>query len=642
MCHRGILKVFKKQSFILLILLSMSLVVTYQNCGQSEKSNLFGSSCVSADCLVDPNELFVKMDLSLVPGGVFKISANPAADFSNLRLTGTCSTGGFAKTLVKSKIYACNGTTCKTLKNVQSSACSASGTFEIASRVANLTPGSYQLNLEIVGFNDFEQEVYGINSKLPAIPMLAQNTINPPILASFTGTNYWAQDKIYYLPSSSEKVNLDGYITGFCDYNAVSSAGNAISVKLAIKGSSTYTTLNSTTCLPIVTGSIQANSPSRAGRTGYFQLDSFSIYMIYSGGSFVACTVNDYNCINNGLNRMTNRIVSLSLFQRDFTFSYDVFSTRKLVLNYTSETLGKGWLAEALTETLKRLKRSFNFSNTPVSGDLNGTQSGTNDFTQAYRILTSTDEFYDPLVTSGDARYGFGTRAYIIRWLLGATEDISASQYTTNNLYFLGTATTVPYKAIAQGTSCSVNANLLDPIQGVVGAAYSSNQGVERITVCLAHKFLSGLWNRSYADTVRMVQEGVTFVDNNSHCFYRNGGTIPDRDCGEILNFYSYATKMKNRHLPSVAIENATDAQLTYFGNGLTEAYINRIMVNLYWRNTSGDNEYFQALFQTIYPEITDVNLMRKLYPTEYNFVGSSQKFGATRSRQAPDGSYTY
>lgn len=620
----------------------MALVVTYQNCGQTEDSNLFGSSCNSASCYVDPDSLSVNLDLNLVPGGVFKISSNPASGFTNLRLTGTCSDGGFAKTLVKAKIYSCSGNSCTTLKYLKSTPCSADGKFEIASTVSNLTAGPQQLNLEIVGLNEYEQEVYGKNSKAAAVSMLAQPTIKPPVLASFSGTNFWAQDKIYYFPSSTEKVVLDGYITGFCDYNTVSTAANTISIKLAIKGSSTYTAITTTTCQSIVANSVQANSPNRGGRTGYFQLDSFSLYMIYSGGSFVTCTTNDYNCINNNLNRMTNRMVTLALFQKDQSFNYDVFSTRNMILRYTSEKLGKGWLVEALTETLKRLKRSFNFSNTAVSGDLDGTQSGTNDFTQAYRLLTSAEEFYDPLVTSGDARYGFGTRAFIVRWLLSATEDISASLYTTNNLYFLGTATTIPYKSIAAGNSCSLNPSLVDPIQGVVGTQYSSDQGTERISVCLAHRFLNGLWGRDYVNTVRMVQEGVTYVDNNTHCFYRKGGTIPDRDCNELLNFYSYASKMKSRHLGATSIANATDSQLIYFGNGLTQAYLNRIMVNLYYRNSVGENEYFSALFISLYPEITDATFRRSLYPTEYNFVGSTQMFGATRSRQVPDGSYTY
>jgi hypothetical protein len=99
---------------------------------------------------------------------------------------------------------------------------------------------------------------------------------------------------------------------------------------------------------------------------------------------------------------------------------------------------------------------------------------------------------------------------------------------------------------------------------------------------------------------------------------------------------------MKSRHLGTVAVANASDSQLTYFGNGLTQAYINRIMANLSYRSSAGENEYFSALFTSLYPEVTDATFRRSLYPNEYNFVGSKQKFGASRSRQAPDGSYTY
>jgi hypothetical protein len=171
-------------------------MITYQNCGQTEQSNLFGSNCNGEKCTEDPDSLDLELDLQLVPGGVFKISTNPSSGFTNLRLTGSCEAAGFNRTLVKAKLYQCIGSSCTTLKHLKAEPCSQ-GRYEIASTVTNLTPGPHRLNLEIVGIDEFGQEVYGRNSKLPAIAAEAKQTINPPILASFSGTNFWAQDKIY-------------------------------------------------------------------------------------------------------------------------------------------------------------------------------------------------------------------------------------------------------------------------------------------------------------------------------------------------------------------------------------------------------------------------------------------------------------
>jgi len=70
-----------------------------------------------------------------------------------------------------------------------------------------------------------------------------------------------------------------------------------------------------------------------------------------------------------------------------------------------------------------------------TSATLDGSNSAINDFMQASRITTSAEEFYDPLVTTGDARYGYGTRSFIVQWLLSAVENISPTDYpaATNN-----------------------------------------------------------------------------------------------------------------------------------------------------------------------------------------------------------------
>ena len=634
----------KKQPFILLFLLGL-LAVVYQNCAETNQSNLFGSNCSGESCGPNPDDLSMELDSQILSGGTFKISSNPAANNINLRLTGTCESAGYQKSLVKAKVYQCSGSHCGILKHSKYAQCS-SGRFEIASTVSNLTPGSIRLQMEVVGVDKFEQEVYGRNSKLPLISGEAKQTINPPVLASFSGTNFWAQDKIYYFPSSTEKVVLDGFITGFCDYDA---ANTSISVKLSLKGSSQYTLLGNTYCQKINEGTTVGTSPNRNGRSGYFQLDSFSIFFVYGGGSFVTCNAGDNNCINNVLNKTTNRLVNLSIAQRDLGFNYDVFSNRRLVLHYTGERAGKGWLAEVLVEVLKRAKKSFNFSNSNVSGELTAPQAGTSDYSQAYRVLTSIEEFFDPLITTGANRYGFGSRAFIVKWLLGATEDISASEYGVNNIYFLGSANTVQYKNMAHvnlngGLICSLEPNMADPIKSVVGPQYSTDIGVERIALCLTHRYLNGIWDKPYADTVKLVQHGVTFANNNANCFYSNGGAINNRDCATLLEFLQIASSMKSTRLPGVSFGNATDTQLKYFGNGMTQYYINKIMYNLAYRNTGmgGENEIFADIFSDVYPEITDVNLRRSLYPNDYSYPGSTVKFGGLISRPYPDGSVSY
>jgi hypothetical protein len=632
--------VLKKQSLILLFLLALSLVVTYQNCGQTEQSNLFNSSCSDAKCTVNPNSLAVSLDLELVPGGALKISTNPVSGFNNLKLTGTCEPGGFTKNLVKAKIYQCSGSTCNTLKFIDAVACSVDKRFNIESSITNLTPGPYKLNLEIVGINEFGQEVYGPNSKLAPINVVAQQTILPPVLATFVGANQWAQDKIYYEENSTapNKIIFDGRIQGFCDYNTSNPLGNNISVKLSFKGDSKGALLANTTCNPVSGNSSAQGSPNRAGRTGYFDIPSFSIYYSY-GQNLATCESSDANCLNNSLNLWTSRLIALSFYQKDITFDYEVSSARNLILHFKNINYGNGWLADALQETLKRIKKSFYFAGSDYAGTLNGTQSSTNDFTTAVKILTSSQELYDPLAS---ANYGYGTRAYIVRWLLGAVEDTS-TEFPAGNIYFLGTSNTVPYKKMATATTCDLNPSMSDPIKGVTGTQYSTDAEVERIAVCLGHRYLNGLWNRTYSDTKRMVTEGVTYL-NNSTCFYRNGGAIPSRDCSELLLFLEYASKMKSRHLLNVSISAAADPQLKYFSNGLTQAYINRLMDNLKYRDGSGENEYFLALFQTMYPTVTDAVLRKNLYPDEINYVGATpaMRFYGTRTKPLPDGSYTY
>lgn len=633
----------KKKSNILLILLALSLIVTFQNCGQSEQSGLFGSNCNGDKCSLDPNSLAMELDTQLLQGGIFKISTNPSSGFTNLRLTGKCESAGYNRSLVKAKIYQCIGSNCSSLKHIKATSCSSEGLFEIASTVSNLTPGPHKLYLEIVGIDDFGQEVYGIKSKLPAITMDARQTIKPPVLASISGTNFWAQDKIYYFPSSTEKVVLDGYITGFCDYNASSTY---ISVKLSVQGSSTYSLLGSTNCQLINAGSSYESSPNRQGRTGFFELNSFSIYMTYTGGSFVTCSSGDVNCQNNVLNKMTNRLVALALTQQDLNFNYEVYSIRKLLLHYKGERSGKGWLSEPLAETLKRVKRSFNFSSTNVAGDLSGAQ-GVNDYSQAYRLLTSVDEFYDPLVTSGDQRYGFGTRAFITRWLLGSIEDISSSIYNTTNIFFLGSEYTIPYRAIGVPSGnntllCSGNASISDPITGVVGTAATAEAGIERVALCLSFRYLNGLFNMNYTEALKIVQDGVMFTNSNSACFFKTGAPLTATACGAIMDILTAAASAKARSFPYGSLSSASSTQMKYFGNSLTQFYINKIMINLAYRNGSGENEIFASIFQSVYPEITDLTFRRSLYPTEYNYIGSTASFGGTRSRQYPDGSTTF
>lgn len=636
-------KVLKFGRYLGIFILSSLVFVAYQNCGQTGETGLFNSQCIGEHCYSNPDELSLKLDLNLVPGGVFKISTNPPTGYNNLRLTGSCSDGGFTRTLVKAKIYQCIGSTnCSILKHIKATSCGPDKKFEISSTIGNLTPGNHLLELEIVGLDEFNQEVYGRNSQADAIPTQAKQTIRAPVLASFSGANYWATDKVYPFVSSSEKIVLDGYMTGFCDFNATVPSANAISIKLGIKGSSTYTVVATSTCQSIVAGSVQANSPNRDGRSGYFTLDAFSIFMIYNGGSFVTCESTDYNCINNPFNRMTNRLVFLGLSQKDMSFDYDVMSNRKLALQYTASHAGKGWSADILLETLRRIKKSFNFSNSDVSGALDGTQSGTNDFTQAYRVITSSSEYVDPLVSSGDNRYGFGTRSFIVRWLLGATEDISQSLYTNNDIYFMGSQHTIPFRTIAQGSGCAINASVADPIKGVVGAQYSTDVGVERIAVCLAHRFYNGFWDKPYSETVKMVQQGVTFANNNQNCFYNDGNPIATNTCTELIGFLQAATQMKNRHLSGAQFNTASESQMTYFTNGLSQYYIHRVMTNLAYRNASGENEFFGQIFTSVYPEITDAAMRRSLYPKEYNFAGSTLSFGATRTKQHPIGSYTH
>ncbi len=650
----GVFKVFKKPSLIVLFLLAFGLLMTYQNCAQVQEGGLFRQSCNDESCAANPDQLSIAMDLNLVPGGIFKISSNPESGFENLRLTGNCKDGGYEKTLVKIKIYQCVGSSsvCDTLKYINTTSCNMNTNFEISETVSTLVPGFHKLNLEIVGLDEFGQEVYGKNSKLAPIKMQAQNTIRPPVLASFTGTNFWAQDKIYYFPTDSDKVTLDGYIQGFCDYN---SAADDISAKLSFKGSSTYTAIAlPTKCKPVAQNSAALNSPNRGARTGFFQIDAFPIYMRYTGGQFVTCTAGDYNCINNPLNLMTNRLVALAFFQRDVTFNYDVFSVRKLLLHFKDERSGKGWLAEPLLEVLRRVKKSFNFSNDIATGALDGTNAGNNDYYQAFRILTSADEFYDPLVTNGESRYGFGTRAFIVKWLLGATEDISPSIYpgssnnyagTSGNIYFLGGATTIPYKSVGNGTLCGLNPGITDPLVGTVG--YDTSSAIERIALCLTHRFLNGLYDRDYNLSYRMVQKGVTFANNNTTCVYSDdlSVAIPARDCAVIMHFLAGATKMKTRHVLGASISDATDTQIKYFGNGLSQFYINTIVHHLAYRNTVdyvNENEVMSLVYATVYPELTDTTMRQISYPTEFNFEGATTMFSGTRLIGLPAGSFTY
>ncbi len=626
-----------------IFILGALLVLGYQNCGTTDGMGLFNSQCLEAHCLNNPDELKLKLDMNLVPGGQLKISTNPPPEVNNLRLTGVCNDGGFGKTLIKAKILQCvGGIHCSILKQLITTSCAPDGKFEISTAINNLAPGNYQLQMEIVGLNEFNHEVYGRYSKADAVPMLAQKTIQAPILASFSGTDYWASDKVYQFNSSTERIVLDGYITGFCDFNSSNAAANEISIKLGIKGSSTYTLLATTACNKITSGTVQANSPNRKGRSGYFSHDTFSIYMLYSGGTFMNCEPADYNCINNPFNRMTNRLVHLSISQKDVAFNYDVMSSRKLVLNYQAPHAGKGWLADILVETLRRVKKSFNFSNSEVTGALDGAQSGTNDYTQAYRIVTSAQEYTDPLVTSGENRYGFGTRSFIIRWLLGATEDISASIYTNNDIYFMGSQHTIPFRAIAQGSGCGINGAVSKPIKGVTGSQYSSDVGVQRIALCLAHRYYNGFWNKPYSETVKMVHQGVTVSNDNKNCFYNDGQPIATNTCNDLLAFLAAATKMKNRHLPSASFALASESQVTYFTNGLAQYYVNKITTTLAYRSGNNDNSFFADLFATVYPEITSTSMRRSLYPNEYNFSGSTMKFGATRTKHHPTGSYNH
>lgn len=628
-------------------------MVTYQNCAQTQDGGLFSQSCDSEHCSANPQELAIAMDLNLVPGGTFKISSNPESGFKNLRLTGACKDGGYDKNLVKVKIYQCIGSssTCDVLKYINSTTCQLDTSFEISSTVTTLTPGMYKLNLEIVGIDKFGQEVYGPRSKLAAVKMEAKQTIRPPVLATFTGANFWAQDKVYYFPTEGDKVSLDGYITGFCDYNP---AADNIGIKLSVKGSSTYTPIAvPTKCRPISENVNAQNSPHRGTRTGFFQVDTMPIFMRYTGGTFVTCTAGDYNCINNPMNMMTNRLVALALFQLDTSFNYEVFSVRNLILHFKDERNGKGWLVEPMVEVLRRVKKSFNFSNNEVTTTtLDGASSALNDFMQASRITTSVEEFYDQLVTSGDQRYGFGTRLFIINWLLGAEEKVTASEYpattnnypgTTGNFYFVGNATTIPYKSISMGNLCGLSANVSDPIAGTVGL--EAGAALERVALCLTHRFLNGLYDRPYVQTYKMVQHGVMFTDNNTHCFYQTGGVIPDRDCAVILHFLAGASKMKTRHTLGVSLPDASDTQMKYFGNGLTQFYINTIMDHLAYRNNVdylNENEVFASAYAKVYPELTDPTVRQMSYPTEFNFVDSTASFGSTRRIPRPAGSYTY
>jgi hypothetical protein len=633
--------VLKNKSVIVLFLLAVCLVITYQNCGQTdEQSGLFGSHCNDGNCNENPQALSLQLDLQLVPGGTFKISTNPSAGFKNLRLTGTCNLAGFTKTLVKAKIYQCVGSNCSTLKYIDGSACSPEGRFQIESAVTNLTPGPHKLNLEMVGLDDFGQEVYGPKSKLSPINMTAQATIKPPVLATFVGANEWAVDKVYYEEATTtpNKIVLDGHIQGFCDYNASTSAANKISVKLAFHGDSKYTLLATATCTAISGNANALNSPNRAGRTGFFDIPSFSLYYSY-GQNLATCLPNDADCLNNSLNMWTSRLISLSFFQNDATFDYDVSSTRNLALHFKNIAYGNGWMADALQETLKRIKKSFNFSGLDYSGALSAAQNPS-DFTTAVKILTSAPELYDPLA---NASYGYGTRAFMVKWLLNATEDISASLYNTTNIYFLGTSTTLPYKQMALGSTCGLNPSLADPISGVVGAQYSTDPQVERIAACLGFRYLDGLWNRPHTDVVKMVTLGVTYLSPTT-CKYRDGGAIASRDCTELLSLLEFASKMKTRFMNGVSFSSATDTQLKYFANGLTQKYIDHIMANLLYRNASGENEYFAALFQLLYPTVTDDATRRLLYPDEINYIGATpaMRFYGTRTKQLPDGSYVF
>ena len=629
------------------------MIVTFQNCGTTApEGGLFGSHCYSEVCGANPDGLSLTLDTNNIANGVFNISSNPSEGFNNLRLTGTCNDGGYSRTLIKAKLYQClPGTTnCSILKYIKSTPCGADRKYEIEASTPTLIPGAHKLHMEIVGFDNYYQEVYGRSSRLTPILTAAIPTIQPPVLSTFSGaSNFWAnKDKLYYFNSASEKVSLSGYITGFCDYNA--GGDNNIYVRMSFKNRSDYKLITpaSVVCTQITAGSTIANSPYRNGRTGYFTLDTLDIFMSYTS-SLVDCAANDNECRNNALNAKTNRIVSLGFFQKDTSFNYEVSSTRNLILHFTSVQYGKGWLVDPLVEVLKRIKKTFNFSGADVTGNLEAVSSS-NDYTVAHNVLTTYNTLTDPLVTSGDNRYGYGTRNFIVNKILGATEDISQSIYPgqPNDLYFLGTSTTVPYKDMAVVNpngilKCGLNSAVSDPIRGVTGVQYTSDIGFERIALCLSFRYLNGLFNRNYAQTKKMVDQGVTFFNNNASCYLNNegstGNVLPANECAVILEFLGRASNIKERRMKLANFSNATDDQIKYFGNAMTQYFINKIMTNLAYRNSSGENEIFAGVFQTVYPEITDASLRRSLYPNEYNYVGATLRFAGSRSQQYPSGS---
>ncbi len=619
---------------IFLFLLIGTLLFAYQNCGVQQGGSIYSSCLVGGNCGGgNINLLSVRPD---IPNNQYTVAISnsfggtPA--FNNISISGSCNNGGFLRTIVRATIRGGVSPISFT------SYCGQDNRFNISGYAALSAGYSYRLDIAISALNEYLQEVYGPNSYVAPINILTIEA-KPPVLSLLMNCNNKTAlnclqgvnaGNPWNLPSDTSAVadaithsaviisNASGSllipttITGFCN------TGSDVTVMLIPYG---YSYSNFSNTSPPITKTTACESKTSAigasDYNGYFQVNNLSVPLA-TGSSVVPCQ-NNSECLSNPFNKSNARLYQVVVSQNLVVNQgvQHIASSRNAFFKYQDPSNGNNWDTNILQETLKRIAKAFYFS----PGYPSTSSLYSNFALAAQKIVASrTQGNYQCTSSSTTYSYYYGTRSWILDFI-GASESLDNPACTNATPNIKLNLNTNPFTNMKNASTCGINSS----VTHITGSFNAPNEGARRIAACLTSRYVMGFGQPSsssnlnaYAD--KFTNIGIKCTDQAcSACQFQDNSAVQSSngimsDCKIMANFYTQAVTYQNSP------------------NKLMQFYINFVLGN----NSLSNSTVQDAIFKTVYPNITDTNVISSMRPLEKNYDGSNTHLGAMPNNNFP------
>ncbi len=667
----------KTSQLIVIAFVSVITLFLYQNCGQEGK--IFGD-CSTNSC-EEPRATALSIDTRFSPSvpengqtlTIGKVTSQESAGtpitYNNIDIVGSCSTANFPRHLIYWNISCGFSDDCTALSSRQGVTYCVNGSYSLVRYIRgfNTAPSTfprYQLNLEIVGLDEFDSAIPGGDDARLTFPLNPVNTIQAPKLYRFTDTNVTSiTDPIVIVSDSTFPYQ------GLCDFQPTGQPSeNLFSLKFRLPRSNVTvggglfyldqtTTSAAISCINRDDPSIEPNIKQAAvnnGRTGVFNI-TYPSLTSYSIGDGFPCT----NCIQ----RTFSRLYELEATQVDRVGNQTINVNSKQIYVFKSNDLfkGKGWTADTLYEIGSRINKMLSFTASPIS-------LSSADISNLNTLITAqVQDAADDCLSSNTNCINKSETRSIRTFVLSKM----SSYFETAKLF---SPTDLSIQAHSTGNDFAVrlknllsNCGLSEDNDPVIGA--SGDTDTEKLALCFTRFFYYGLHNDSLEQTRNITQKGLNI---SGSCAFKDNSAAPEKYCAKIrellLNTASAAANdipiLPNPVIPSkpelqynnmialktkflgsntVSSVGSSDPGFKLYSSAIVQMLTNSILSEIS-RHTSGGvaNSYFMknvldTVFSSYLPanitEQSKIDLYNELAPAEINYLNGANNFSAYSSR---------